>query len=166
MHILTRQVRFTIDPFGKDEFTGANSYVGKPTMEGFGLYGSLWVHLKSQLNPDTGFVVNVSQIDAEVRDHVLPFLCMKIRQSYARRRIPALSRVYQWLGQCGKLLDKRFDKQELYKLELELNPFRKISVGWEKNKMLTYTEQFEFAAMHKLWNPRYSLKTNYDLFGK
>jgi 6-pyruvoyltetrahydropterin/6-carboxytetrahydropterin synthase len=166
MHILARQVRFAIDPFGKDEFTGANSYAGKPAMEGFGLYGSLWVHLKSRLNPDTGFVVNVSQIDAEVRNHILPFLGARIRQSYARRRIPALSQVYQWLKQSGQMLDKRFDKQTLYKLELELNPFRKLSIGWEKNKMLTYTEQFEFAAMHKLWNRRFDPKTNEALFGK
>jgi len=166
MHILARQVRFAIDPFGKDGFTGANSYAGKPAMEGFGLYGSLWVHLKSELNPDTGFVVNVSRIDAEVRNHILPFLGVKIRQSYARRRIPALSQVYQWLQQGGRMLDKRFNKQKLCKLEMELNPFRKLSIGWEKNKMLTYTEQFEFAAMHKLWNPRFDPKTNEALFGK
>jgi 6-pyruvoyltetrahydropterin/6-carboxytetrahydropterin synthase len=166
MHILARQVRFAIDPFGNDGFTGDNSYAGKPAMEGFGLYGSLWVHLKSQLNPQTGFVVNVSQIDAEVRAHILPFLSTEIRQYYEQRRIPSLSQVYQWLQQSCELLSKRFDKQKLYKLELELNPFRKLSIEWEKNRMLTYTEQFEFAAMHKLWNPRFDPKTNNALFGK
>jgi 6-pyruvoyltetrahydropterin/6-carboxytetrahydropterin synthase len=166
MHMLARQVRFAIDPFGKDEFTGANSYAGKPSIEGFGLYGSLWVHLKAKLNPDTGFVVNVSQIDAEVRDHVLPFLRMKIQQNYAGRSIPALSQMYQWLQESCDLLTERFGKNRLCKLELELSPFRKLSVGLEKKKMLTYTEQFEFAAMHKLWNQRFDKKTNYALFGK
>jgi 6-pyruvoyltetrahydropterin/6-carboxytetrahydropterin synthase len=165
MHILARQIRFAIDPFGNDEFTGDNSYAGKPAIEGFGLYGSLWVHLKSKLNPDTGFVVNVSQIDAEVRNHVLPFLRFKIQQNYAQRKIPALSQVYQWIEQSCELLAERFGKKQLYKLELELSPFRKVSIGWEK-KMLTYTERFEFAAMHKLWNQRFDAKTNYALFGK
>lgn len=32
--------------------------------------------------------------------------------------------------------------------------------------MLTYTERFEFAAMHKLWNAGFDKKTNLAMFGK
>jgi 6-pyruvoyltetrahydropterin/6-carboxytetrahydropterin synthase len=32
--------------------------------------------------------------------------------------------------------------------------------------MVIYTEKFEFAAMHKLWNDKFDKKTNFELFGK
>ncbi len=166
MHILARQVRFGIDPFGRDGFTGANSYAGKPTTEGFGLYGSLWVYLKSKLNRDTGFVVNVSEIDAEVRERVFPFFGRRIRETCAKQKIPELPDVYQWLQQSRELLAQRFGKKPLCRLELELNPFRKAGVIWEKRKMLVYTERFEFAAMHKLWNNRFDEQANFAMFGQ
>jgi 6-pyruvoyltetrahydropterin/6-carboxytetrahydropterin synthase len=166
MHILARQIRFSIDPFGQNGFVGANSYAGKPAVEGFGLYGALWVHLKSKLNRDTGFVVNVSEIDAEVRNQVLPFFRRQIRKICAERRMPGLSDIYQWLQQSRVMLEGRFGKKRICRLELELNPFRKAAVVWEKQKMLTYTEQFEFAAMHKLWNDRLDEQTNFSMFGK
>jgi 6-pyruvoyltetrahydropterin/6-carboxytetrahydropterin synthase len=166
MHVLARQIRFAIDPLGNSEFTGANSYAGKPATQGFGLYGALWVHLKSKVNRDTGFVVNVSEIDAEVRRHVLPLLSRRIREICAKRGIPDLSDVYDWLEQSRTLLAGRFTKKSLCRLELELNPFRKAAVAWEKQKMLTYTEQFEFAAMHKLWNSRFDERANITMFGK
>jgi 6-pyruvoyltetrahydropterin/6-carboxytetrahydropterin synthase len=166
MHVLARQIRFAIDPLGNSEFTGANSYAGKPATQGFGLYGALWVHLKSKLSRDTGFVVNVSEIDAEVRRHVLPLLGRRIREICAKREIPGLPDIYDWLEQSRNLLAGRFGKKSLCRLELELNPFRKAAVVWEKQKMLTYTEQFEFAAMHKLWNPRFDEQANIAMFGK
>ncbi len=62
MHTLSRQIRFSVDPFSADQPWGYNSYASKPGTEGLGLYFAMWVDLKSDLNPDTGFV---NDLDAD-----------------------------------------------------------------------------------------------------
>jgi 6-pyruvoyltetrahydropterin/6-carboxytetrahydropterin synthase len=51
-------------------------------------------------------------------------------------------------------------------LTLKLNPFRKVSIDCEADKMIYLSEKFEFAAMHKLWNRDFSDKKNFEVFGK
>lgn len=166
MHRLARQIRFQIDPFGRNEYPGWNSYAARPLTEGLGLYLALWVHLKSRLNPETGFVVNVSQIDAAVRQEVIPCFQRQCAEWFCRQYNPPMEALYELLREAKERLDPVFRKCCLWKLELELNPFRRMGIQWETDEMVIYTEKFEFAAMHKLWNDKFDLKTNFELFGK
>lgn len=169
MHYLARQIRFQIDPFGHQEIAGWNSYAGKPITEGVGLYLALWVHLKSKVDKDTGFVLNVSEIDSAAREWVIPYFQQQFNIWFKDRQTPGLEQIANLLRQSRLRLGKGLGlkkKQCLWKMELELSPFRKLSVNWEHLEMVTYTERFEFAAMHKLWNEKFDKKTNFGLFGK
>ena len=169
MHYLARQIRFQIDPFGRQEIAGWNSYAGKPVTEGVGLYLALWVHLRSKVDFDTGFVVNVSQIDAAVREWVIPYYQQRFNAWFRERQTPGIGEIVELLRESRERLREipGLDwKKRLWKMEMELNPFRKLSVGWETAEMVTYSEKFEFAAMHKLWNEKFDKKTNFNLFGK
>lgn len=167
MHRLARQIRFQIDPFGRHESAGWNSYAGKPITEGVGLYLALWVHLKSKVDPDTGFVVNVSEIDAAVREWVIPYYQQQFNGWFRDRQTPGVAELVSLLRESRQRLSGALGgMRKLWKMELEISPFRKLSIAWETVEMVTYMEKFEFAAMHKLWNDKFDKKTNYELFGK
>jgi len=166
MHTLSRQIRFSIDPFSAERKIGYNSYASKPCVEGLGLYLALWVNLESQLNPDTGFVVNVSQIDEIVRQRAIPIFIREISDAYIRQKTVSLSSLVSVLSCCWKEIQGGFQSKKLAQLCLELNPFQTISILAEDTGMFTYGEKFEFAAMHRLWNEKFDAAKNTEFFGK
>ena len=166
MHTLSRQIRFSVDPFSTDQPWGYNSYASKPCTEGLGFYFALWVDLKSQLNPDTGFVVNVSEIDKLIRLRVIPQISRWMQAFFANRKTPTLWDIVALLGTCWPIIADGFPDKKLTQLRLELNPFRTISIQVEADGMFTFSEKFEFSAMHQLWNEKFDEATNYELFGK
>lgn len=167
MHILTRQVRFSVAPFLSEQPAGFNSYASKPTGgDDLSLYLALWVDLEGSVEKETGFVVNVSQIDKAVRQHAIPFLASSIQDAFRHSRTLKLEHLAGLLRQLCKALQKAFDAQIIRQLRLDLNPFRYIAVQAEDADMFTYSEKFEFSAMHKLWNEAFDIRTNFELFGK
>lgn len=166
MHTLSRQIRFTVDPFAADQVEGFNSYASRPTGDGLGIYLALWVDLESPLNPDTGFVINVSEIDKYIRLKAIPKITQFIQAFFANRKTPTLWEMAALLGNCRRPIEAGFPDKKLKQLRLELNPFRQIILQSEAADMFTYSEKFEFAAMHRLWNAQFDEKTNFDLFGK
>jgi 6-pyruvoyltetrahydropterin/6-carboxytetrahydropterin synthase len=65
----------------------------------------------------------------------------------------------------GQLSDK-FGAAEISMLTLSLNPFRKAAIDCEGSEMIYFSEKFEFAATHKLWNEEFSAERNLEVFGK
>ena len=59
-----------------------------------------------------------------------------------------------------------FRPAKLNKLSLKLNPFRTIAIKSEVFDMVYFSEKFEFAATHKLWNNQFSEQKNMEVFGK
>jgi hypothetical protein len=53
-------------------------------------------------------------------------------------------------------LAAKFGAAGLSKLTLALNPFRNVAVDSKDDRMIYFSEKFEFAAMHKLWNEDFS----------
>ena len=166
MHTLSRQIRFSIDPFAKEQVLGFNSYASKPYGAGLCLYLALWVDLASPLNPDTGFVVNVSEIDKVVRRQAIPIFSKAISDAYTSQRTLSLSDLVEILRKSWRHIQKEFQAEKVVQLRLELNPFRSLSLLAENDEMFTYSEKFEFAAMHRLWNDRFDAKQNEAFFGK
>ena len=166
MHVLSRQVRFTIDPFSAKRQTGYNSYASKPGAEGLGVFLALWVDLESQLNADTGFVVNVSEIDSIVRRKAVPIFVQEISESFIHRQTVQLSDLVLTLKKCWKEIQMGFQTKKVVRLRLEVNPFETIMIEAEETGMFTVTEKFEFAAMHRLWNNKFDESKNVELFGK
>jgi 6-pyruvoyltetrahydropterin/6-carboxytetrahydropterin synthase len=166
MHKLTRQVRFSVNPFLQEQSQGANSFASMPSGEGLAIFFELSVELVSEVNPDTGFVVNVSEIDSKVRECAVPVFVTKVRENFCQTKHIDFSALKEILHLTQSELEKKFDGARLNKLSLKLNPYRKITISSEDSDMVFFSEKFEFAATHKLWNTDFTDVQNLKIFGK
>jgi len=166
MHRLGREVRFSINPFAEEMVTGYNSFASKPAGEGLALYLALFVELEGEVDPGTGFVVNVIDIDRAVRRHAVPVFQEGIAAAYRSGRDVSLANLARMLRSSWRKLAGTFSVAELSRLTLAMNPNRSMVVDSEDSPMFEFTERFEFAAMHKLWNEDFSPEKNFGVFGK
>jgi 6-pyruvoyltetrahydropterin/6-carboxytetrahydropterin synthase len=159
-------VRFSINPFlpGQDE--GSNSLVSKPAGEGLSLFLELSAEVTGNVDPATGFVVNVTDIDKNVREFAVLVFIERIKKDFRRTKHVGLSDLTELLVSAMGQLADRFGRAQLSRLSLKLNPYRKITIESENPEMVLFSEKFEFAAMHKLWNDDFSEARNFKVFGK
>lgn len=168
MHKLVRQVRFSINPFLDETELGFNSYSSKPTGQGLAIFFALRVGIECKPDEDTGFVVNVTEIDNVVRNLVVPFFDEAVKRNYRNMKDLSLYGLCELLD-CSKIiLSEHFSQMYISELALELNPARTLGIEIFKKggKMIYFSEKFDFAAMHKLWNDKFSEKQNFEMFGK
>ena len=166
MHKAGRQVRCSINPFLTKDSEGFNSFASKPAGEGLSIFFEMSVEVFGEVEPATGFVVNVIDIDKNVREFVVPIFAERIRESYRQGKHIGLFEIAELLMSArGQLADK-FGAAKISQMSLKLNPFRKVTIKSEDNKMIYFSEKFEFAATHKLWNDEFSDERNFEVFGK
>jgi len=166
MHKLTRQVRFSINPFLSEENEGFNSFASKPAGEGLSIFLELSVEVIGEVEPATGFIVNVADIDNSVREFAVPVFAERIKKDFRRAEHIGFFAVAELLKSVWSRLADKFGSAQLSKLSLKLNPFRKVVMDSKELEMVYFSEKFEFAAMHKLWNDDFSEKQNLEVFGK
>jgi len=162
---LARQIRFAVSPF-EASIEGSNSYCAKPTADGLSLFFAIWIELKGIVDKDTGFVVNVSDIDKIVRKKAVKIFDEFIKQKFRLKKQVSFEQIGQLLSQVWKTIEKNFLPAKIDSLTLELMPKRKIAIKERMGNMLYISEKFEFAASHTLWNNRFSDKENERVFGK
>jgi len=163
---LARKIRFSVNPFLDADPPGANAYTSKPSGEGLALFLELTVEIAGPVDPDTGFVVNVVEIDRAVRQFAVPVFAEGIRAHYRAGRHVGLDVLAQMLATTGAALAGKFGAASIVRLMLNLNPYRKITMETNEPGALYFSEKFEFAAMHKLWNDAFSSERNFEVFGK
>lgn len=166
MHKLVRQVRFSVNPFLPRDSRGYNSFVSRPAGEGLAIFLELSVEVTGRVVPSTGFVVNVTEIDRAVREFAVPIFAGRIKQDFNRAKHIGFSEITELLRSARDQLTDKFGTASLSELSLKLNPFRKIALDLKDLDMVYFSEKFEFAAMHKLWNDDFSEQRNLDVFGK
>ena len=166
MHKLLRQVRFSINPFLSEDGGGYNSFASAPAGEGLSIFLELSVEVTGPVDPSTGFVINVSEIDGNVRKFVIPIFADRIKQRFQQAKHVGLSEIVELLRSSWDQLADRFGTAKLSELSLKLNPFRKIVINSKDLNMVFFCEKFEFAAMHKLWNNDFTEQQNMEIFGK
>lgn len=166
MHRLVRYVRFSVDPFDPVTRQGFNPYASRPASQGLAIFLELGVEASGPAEPASGFVVNVGDIDQAVRRHAAPLLADLIRNRYGRHVSIGLEEIVELLWVCREGLRDKLGTATLDALRLKLTPFRYVEVRSEDPDMVYYSEKFEFAAMHKLWNPALPDQENLALFGK
>ncbi len=164
-HKTARQVRFSINPFLPGDSDGFNSFASMPAGEGLSLFFELLVEVAGQVEPTTGFIVNVIDIDKNVRRFVVPLFARRIREDFRQGRHIGFFQIVELLKTAWSQLTDKFAPARLSKLSLKLNPFRKIEIDSEDSRMFYFSEKFEFAATHKLWNEQFSNKRNFEVFG-
>jgi len=166
MHKAGRQVRFSINPFLPRDSLGFNSFASRPAGEGLSIFFELYVEVAGEVEPATGFVVNVIDIDKGVGEYVVPIFAERIREDFRQGRHIGFFEIAELLRSAwGQLADK-FGSARLSKLSLKLNPFRKVMIDSKDFEMIYFSEKFEFAATHKLWNDDFSEERNFEVFGK
>jgi 6-pyruvoyltetrahydropterin/6-carboxytetrahydropterin synthase len=166
MHKLARQVRFSINPFLPEESEGFNSFVSKPAGEGLSIFLELTVEVVGQVETATGFVVNVTDIDKTVHEFVVPVFAQRIRRDFRQARHIGFFALAELLRTAWNRLADKFGAAQVSTLSLKLNPFRKVAMDSKDLEMVYFTEKFEFAATHKLWNNDFSEEQNLEVFGK
>jgi 6-pyruvoyltetrahydropterin/6-carboxytetrahydropterin synthase len=166
MHTLARQVRFSINPFLSQDSIGCNSFSSKPAGEGLSIFLELSVELTGVVEPSTGFVVNVSDIDHSVRRFVAPIFAERIRTDFHKAKHIGLFQIAELLRSAWSQLEDKFDTAQLSKLSLKPNPFRQVTIDSKDFTMIYFSEKFEFVASHKLWNDRFTEQRNFEIFGK
>jgi len=166
MHKLVRQVRFCVDPFLNGIENGANSYCSKPTGRGLSLFFELTVSVVGQVEDATGFVINVVDIDRIVRRTAVPAITERVRGEFLAGRHIGFAELAGFLRLCNQKLTGQLGKAVVSDLAFQLNPARKLAIDCEDRKMIYFSEKFEFAAMHKLWNVDFSEQKNFEVFGK
>ena len=166
MHKLARQIRFSINPFLNERPDGFNSYASRPCGQGFCLYFSLWVEIEGPVDTDTGFVVNVVEIDRQVRTAVVPIFAERIGGTFRAGKHLPLSDVVVILEETFTQLEGRFGSLRVSRLSLDLSPLRSLALDTEDRTVFYFSEKFEFAATHTLWNDKFSEEKNLEVFGK
>lgn len=166
VHRLVRKVRFSVNPFSDEQITGANSYAGKPCGEGLSLFFELTVGLAGQTKNKSGFVLNVTDIDKTVRHYAVPVITDYVKKQYQQKNSISIKELTEPISEVRNVLKGKLDAACLIELGLSLNPYRKMAFDCEDMKMFYFSEKFDFAAMHKLWNDGLSERENFELFGK
>jgi 6-pyruvoyltetrahydropterin/6-carboxytetrahydropterin synthase len=166
MHQLSRCVRFCINPFLPNQVTGYNGFCARPAGQGLSIFLALGIRLSHSVNPDTGFVINVTDIDACVRHDAVPIFTEYISKQYKQSKHIGVANLKQLMARTFLVLKKSFLPCTLNELSLHLTPYRKLTMKSECPQTVFYSEKFEFAAMHKLWNDRFTEQQNLDAFGK
>ncbi len=165
MHKTARRVRFSINPFLPKDSNGHNSFASKPSGEGLSIFFELLIEVAGEVEPTTGFVVNVVDIDENVRRFVVPIFAKRIRENFRQRRHISFLEIDELLREAWGQLTDKFGSAKLSKLSINLNPFRKVEIDSVDSKMIYFSEKFEFAATHKLWNEQFSDERNVEVFG-
>ena len=164
MFRLTREVRFGInEPHGGEGDTSVaptgvtNSYGGFPSITGLAHYFALRVTLAGELQGPTNYLLNIKDVDREVRDRAIPLVRQAIQQHRFGGDI-ALELFYE--------LHQSWPGVELDALELALSPFMSLVVHARELPMMRLSQKFEFSASHRLCNPSLSDEQNREVFGK
>ena len=159
-------MRFSVNPFLPEQSEGANSFASMPCGEGLSIFFELSVELDSKVDPDTGFIVNVVEIDHKVRKYAVPVFVSKVKEKFCSAKHIDFFSIIEILFSAKERLENKFGNASIKKLCLKLNPFRKITITSEDSDMVFFSEKFEFAATHKLWNSNFTEEQNLKVFGK
>lgn len=160
MFRLTREVRFAIngsdDPQLRTPVT--NGFGGYPSLVGFGRYMSIEATLSGPLDPVSGYLINIKQIDTAVRERAILFLSRTIGETNAGTPERAVMRLHEMLAAWEPLV--------LEELKLKLSPFLAYAVCASEPSMIRMSQKFEFSATHRLHNPKVDEAENRRVFGK
>lgn len=160
MFRLTRAVRFAVN--ATDEPANdrpSNSYGGYPSLRGFGPWLSLSVTVAGPLQESSSYLINIKEIDAEVRRRAIPVISRAVRGTEPRTPAQCVLLVLQELRSLWPRLS-------VEAVILELSRFLCVGVQSSEAPMVRLSEKFEFSATHRLHNSSLSEEENCRVYGK
>lgn len=114
---------------------------------------TLWVTLAGKVDHESGFIVNVCEIDDA------------IEQALNDETVIAKTGndILRW---TRKVLKQQFPDHEVFELKLDLNEQLSLFERCEQLDMIQVTQKYEMAAAHRLHNPNWNSEKNIQVFGK
>lgn len=130
-------------------------------MRGLGRYYELMVTCRGEADAQTGYFINIKEIDEVVRSHAIPVLINQVADNAGAAVTP--------MGTLMRSLFSVIDpslNETVAEVRLVLTP--RLSFVIERNDMDTVVvrQQYEFSAAHRLHVPALSEDENRDIFGK
>ena len=159
---LARTVRFCIDLTGQANDPAAagrhNTFAGWPSMAGVGAYYEMDVVCRGKADPVTGYMMNISQIDKAVRQHALPIVTKAV---HARSLIAPGTVLASILPALQPALGGA-----VHSIRWRLTPYYCVAMNAVAPDRVLISQQFEFAAAHRLQVDSLSAEQNRAIFGK
>ncbi len=165
MHKLTREIRFSLSPFASAT-ASKNTYCASPDCGGMGLFFSLWVEITGDVDKKSGFIVNLSDIDEVCGKSMVPVFEAAVNDTLGKGSHFTGEMIVKALKQCAEQASGELKPAKISSIALKINPYRTLKIFTENKDVIYYSEKFEFAATHKLWNAELSDEENFALFGK
>jgi 6-pyruvoyltetrahydropterin/6-carboxytetrahydropterin synthase len=157
---LTREVRFGVHPEPPNT-PSQNGFAGNPPLAGLGVFLTLQATVRGPVDQRTGMLVNIKQIDAQVRAVAVP----RIR-AYAAASGSTVRGGGDLLPELLQMLAAHLPQVELVALELGLSPYLALRVMAKEPTMVQMAERFEFSAAHRLHSDALSPAENEEIFGR
>lgn len=167
MVLLSRTVRFCISPAmlrsgaAPHEADRYNTFAAWPSMDGLGWYFELEVCCRGEVDPRTGYFLNIKTIDEAVRQTAIPTLHRALKAS-SEQNMPRPESILPDLG--GALDGRLFGCVAI--IRLKLTPFLLFELESNAMNRCVVRQQFEFAASHRLHCNDLTADENRRIFGK
>jgi len=152
---LIREIRFYPGCSGQDV---TNSWAGTGAGASLGAYRVLRAVVEGPVNPRTGYLCDIKEIDGVLRAVVAPALRGVADDAPALMR--TLAAMFPTAAeQCPA-------PAALRTLELHVSPHTRLAINKGGSGMMRLTQSFEFSAAHRLYCAELSDDQNRRLFGK
>ena len=166
---LSRTVRFCVnDPappgtaaLGAGDAASHNTFAARPPMRGLGRYYELDVTCRGEADPQTGYFINIKQIDKAVHSYALPCISQALFGQEGSTRPP----VGRLMSEMLSILQPELGGS-VAMLVLGLTPTYSIAMRSEDMDHILIRQRYEFSAAHRLHVPGLSDQENRDIFGK
>jgi 6-pyruvoyltetrahydropterin/6-carboxytetrahydropterin synthase len=161
MFRLSREVRFAVNATAAPSAIAppANAYAGHPPITGLAHYFALAVTVAGDLDPDSSYLLNIKDIDQEVRRRAIPLV-----EQIVRTRPRAFG--HATLVELFAVLKDAWPAARVEELRLALSPLTSLSILAKELPMTRLSQKFEFSASHRLHNPALPDDVNRATYGK
>lgn len=159
---LRRLVRFCLAP-GDDPSRWpprSNTFAAWPPLRGLGRFFQLHVVCRGQVDPLTGYFLNIKHIDQAVRQRCLPVM-QRFLDLHPLADAPLGACLQQMAGELSTGVD-----HSLASLQLDLTPHHSLTLELPHMTSVVLRQMYDFCAAHRLHVPTLSDQQNRELFGK
>lgn len=155
---LTRIVRFCLNADGSlaDDAPVANAFAAWPAICGLGRYYQLHVTCLGEVDPATGYLVNITRIDRAVRKSLLPLVAQAAQLD---------GPVGKLLADLMRELTRSLDVHVRH-VRLQLMPTHGIEMEDHDMNAVLIDQMFDFSAAHRLHSTTLNDAENRETFGK
>jgi len=143
---------------GDDAPVDGNGFAAIPSMHGLGAFYELVLTCKGAPDAQTGYLINIARLDDIARTHLIPRIGTVFRQAPQTEPATLMPELFDRFADAAAGIADR--------LTWRLTPYYCCSIGADDMTHVQLSQQFEFAAAHRLHVPSMTAEDNRAVFGK